>query len=110
MVTALISFIAVVAFAAVFIYAGHVRDKSIKQYRRRYVSTYQIKDLNQRNFNKAVNIVMDLVKSDSADMEVIYNGITIFCGHMDYDDFTGQEAPHFWYNKEILDKYGIEYD
>ena len=28
---------------------------------------------------------------------------------MDIEPETGKDAPHFWYNKEVLDRYGIEY-
>jgi ABC-type glycerol-3-phosphate transport system substrate-binding protein len=52
---------------------------------------------------------MDLVKSDGADIEVTYKDQVIFNGYMDIEAETGKDTPHFWYNKVVLDKYGIEY-
>lgn len=97
------------AVISIGIYAVRIRNKSIKQFNKRYTSRYVIKHLTQQNFTKAVNIVMDLVKSDGADIEVTYRDQVIFNGYMDISDITGKETPHFWHNKEVLDKYGIEY-
>lgn len=102
-------FLIVAAVIATAIYATSVRAKSIRQFNRRYTSHYVIKHLTQQNFTKAVNIVMDLVKSDGADIEVTYKDQVIFNGYMDIEAETGKDTPHFWYNKVVLDKYGIEY-
>lgn len=102
-------FLIVAAVIAMAIYATSVRTKSIRQFNRRYTSRYVIKHLTQQNFTKAVNIVMDLVKSDGADIEVTYKDQVIFNGYMDIEAETGKDTPHFWYNKVVLDKYGIEY-
>ena len=89
-------------------FAGKAREKSIREFRRRHVSTYVIKNLNQHTFTKAVNIVQDLVARDGADIEVIYNDEVIFNGYVGYDgELHG--TPHFWYNKKVLDENGIEY-
>jgi hypothetical protein len=102
-------FLMVAAVIAMAIYATRVRAKSIRQFNRRYTSLYRINHLSQQNFTKAVNIVMDLVKSDGADIEVIYKDKVLFNGYIDIEPETGKDAPHFWYNKEVLDRYGIEY-
>lgn len=102
-------FLIVAAVIAMAIYATRVRAKSIRQFNRRYTSHYVIKHLTQQNFTKAVNIAMDLVKSDGADIEVTYKDQVIFNGYMDIEAETGKDTPHFWYNKVVLDKYGIEY-
>ena len=73
------------------------------------VSRYIITRLTQQNFTKAVNIVMDLVQTDGADIEVIYNNQVIFNGYMDRDD-RGIDRPHFFYNKKVLDENGIRYE
>ena len=72
-------------------------------------SRYIITRLTQQNFTKAVNIVMDLVQTDGADIEVIYNNQVIFNGYMDRDD-RGIDRPHFFYNKKVLDENGIRYE
>ena len=98
--------LALLAIAAAKIY--QIRERSIREFNRRHVSTYIIKRLTQQAFTKAVNIVMDLVKRDGADIEVIYNDEVIFNGYIDRDDY-GNDTPHFWYNKRILDANGIKY-
>ena len=98
--------LALLTIAAAKIYK--IRKSSVSDFRRRHVSTYVINRLTQRTFTKAVNIVMDLVNSDGADIEVIYKGEVIFNGYIDRDDY-GNDAPHFWYNKRVLDANGIEY-
>ncbi len=109
MTATILIFLIVAAVIAMAIYATKVRNKSVRQFNRRYTSHYVIKHLTQQNFTKAVNIVMDLVKSDGADIEVTYKGQVIFNGYMDIEAETGKDTPHFWYNKVVLDKYGIEY-
>ena len=107
-----ITIITILIVSAVIIlafYATRIRKKSIRDFNRRYTSHYVIKHLTQENFNKAVNIVMDLVKSDGADIEVTYKDQVIFNGYMDIEAETGKDTPHFWYNKEVLDRYGIDY-
>ena len=51
---------------------------------------------------------MDLVNSDGADIEVMYKDEVIFNGYIDRDDY-GNDTPHFWYNKKILDAHNIKY-
>lgn len=107
-----ITIITILIVSAVIIlafYATRIRKKSIRDFNRRYTSRYVIKHLTQQTFNKAVNIVMDLVKSDGADIEVTYKDQVIFNGYMDIEAETGKDTPHFWYNKEVLDRYGIDY-
>ncbi len=94
---------------AAITYAYRIREKSIKEFKRRYASRYVIKHLTQQNFTKAVNIVTDLVTTDGADIEVTYKDQVVFNGYIDIDPETGKDTPHFWYNKVILDKYGIDY-
>lgn len=94
--------------AIVFAKACQVRERRIRDFRRRHVSTYILNRLTQQAFTKAVNIVMDLVERDSADIEVIYNNEIVFNGYRDYDD-NGNDTPHFWYNKKVLDAHGIKY-
>ena len=108
MTATILIFLIVAAVIAMAIYATRAA-KSIRQFNRRYTSHYVIKHLTQQNFTKAVNIVMDLVKSDGADIEVTYKDQVIFNGYMDIEAETGKDTPHFWYNKVVLDKYGIEY-
>lgn len=107
-----ITIITILIVSAVIIlafYATRIRKKSIRDFNRRYTSHYVIKHLTQQTFNKAVNIVMDLVKSDGADIEVTYKDQVIFNGYVDIEAETGKDTPHFWYNKEVLDRYGIDY-
>lgn len=107
-----ITIITILIVSAVIIlafYATRIRKKSIRDFNRRYTSHYVIKHLTQQTFNKAVNIVMDLVKSDGADIEVTYKDQVIFNGYIDIEAETGKDTPHFWYNKEVLDRYGIDY-
>lgn len=107
-----ITIITILIVSAVIIlafYATRIRNKSIRDFNRRYTSHYVINHLTQQTFNKAVNIVMDLVKSDGADIEVTYKDQVIFNGYMDIEAETGKDTPHFWYNKEVLDRYGIDY-
>lgn len=107
-----ITIITILIVSAVIIlafYAIRIRKKSIRDFNRRYTSHYVIKHLTQQTFNKAVNIVMDLVKSDGADIEVTYKDQVIFNGYVDIEAETGKDTPHFWYNKEVLDRYGIDY-
>lgn len=107
-----ITIITILIVSAVIIlafYATRIRKKSIRDFNRRYTSHYVIKHLTQQTFNKAVNIVMDLVKSDGADIEVTYKDQVIFIGYIDIEAETGKDTPHFWYNKEVLDRYGIDY-
>lgn len=105
----IISIVAVLALAiAVAVKAYQIRERSIREFNRRHVSTYVINRLTQRTFTKAVNIVMDLVNSDGADIEVIYKDEVIFNGYIDRDDY-GNDTPHFWYNKKVLDAHNIKY-
>ena len=101
-------FLIVAAVIAMAIYATKVRNKSIRQFNRRYTSHYVIKHLTQQNFTKAVNIVMDLVQTEGADIEVIYDNQVIFNGYIDIDE-NGNNRPHFYYNKKVLDANGIIY-
>ena len=71
-------------------------------------SRYIITRLTQQNFTKAVNIVMDLVQTEGADIEVIYGNQVIFNGYIDIDE-NGNSRPHFYYNKKVLDANGIIY-
>lgn len=71
-------------------------------------SRYIITRLTQQNFIKAVNIVMDLVQTEGADIEVIYDNQVIFNGYIDIDE-NGNNRPHFYYNKKVLDANGIIY-
>lgn len=88
--------------------AYQIREHHIRDFRCRHVGTYIIKRLTQQTFTKAVNIIMDLVEHDGADIEVIYNDEVIFNGYIDRDDY-GNDTPHFWYNKKVLDANGIKY-
>lgn len=72
-------------------------------------SYYRLNRLNQQTFTKAVNIVMDLVQTECASIDVTYNGITLFSGYIDVDD-RGIERPHFWYNKKVLNQNSIIYE
>ena len=104
-----ISIVVVLAIvAAVAAKAYQIRERSIREFNRRHVSTYIINRLTQQTFTKAVNIVMDLVKRDGADIEVIYNDEVIFNGYIDRNDY-GNDTPLFWYNKRVLDANGIKY-
>ena len=109
MTIAIITILIVSAVIILAFYATRIRKKSIRDFNRRYTSHYVIKHLTQQTFNKAVNIVMDLVKSDGADIEVTYKDQVIFNGYIDIEAETGKDTPHFWYNKEVLDRYGIDY-
>ena len=71
-------------------------------------SRFIITRLTQQNFIKAVNIVMDLVQTEGADIEVIYDNQVIFNGYIDIDE-NGNNRPHFYYNKKVLDANGIIY-
>ena len=71
-------------------------------------SRYIITRLTQQNFIKAVNIVMDLVQTEGADIEVIYDNQVIFNCYIDIDE-NGNNRPHFYYNKKVLDANGIIY-
>lgn len=51
---------------------------------------------------------MDLVRTDGADIEVIYDGQVIFNGYIDIVE-DGKSAPCFWYNKKVLEAKGIIY-
>lgn len=105
----IVSAVIISAIFAMQLRAERIRKKSIRDFNRRYTSHYNINRLTQQTFNKAVNIVMDLVKSDGADIEVTYKDQVIFNGYMDIEAETGKDTPHFWYNKEVLDRYGIDY-
>ena len=98
--------LALIAIATVKAY--QIRERSIRDFRRHYVSTYILKHLTQQTFTKMVNIVKGLVKHDGADIEVIYKGEVIFNGYIDMDDY-GNDTPHFWYNKKVLDAHKIKY-
>ena len=100
--------IAAAVIAAVY-FANRERRRSVREFNRRHASTYRLNRLNQQNFTRAVNIVMDLVQTDGADIEVIYNNQVIFNGYMDRDD-RGIDRPHFFYNKKVLDENGIRYE
>ena len=111
MITYIIIDIVLVALALIAIVAARaykIRKRSIRDFNRRYVSTYILNRLTQQTFTKAVNIVMDLVNSDGADVEVIYKDEVIFNGYIDRDDY-GNDTPHFWYNKKVLDAHNIKY-
>lgn len=96
--------------AAIFfiVWAMRSRRKSVRQFNVRHRSIYTIRQLTQQSFDKAVRIVSDIVKADGADIEVMYNGKIIFNGYIDICE-DGKHRPHFWYNKDFLDKYGIKY-
>lgn len=100
--------VALILIAIAITRAYKIRERSIRYFHRRYVSTYILNRLTQQTFTKAVNIIMDLVNSDGADIEVIYKDEVIFNGYIDRDD-NGNDAPHFWYNKRVLDANGIKY-
>lgn len=51
---------------------------------------------------------MDLVQTEGADIEVIYDNQVIFNGYIDIDE-NGNNRPHFYYNKKVLDANGIIY-
>ena len=107
--TATIIVILIVAAILIACYfAGQARKKSVREFNRRYQNTYKLNRLTQQTFNKAYNIVADLVYSDGADIEVVYDNQVVFNRYVDYDDNL-KAAPRFWYNKALLDKYGIEY-
>lgn len=99
--------IAALIIAAVY-FVDSRRAKAVRQFNRRHASTYRLNRLTQQSFNKAFNIVSDLVKNDGADIEVVYKDEVVFNGYVDRDDKL-KDTPMFWYNKALLDKYGIEY-
>ncbi len=108
----LILIVAVILMVGAFLialYAYKARQKSVRQFNHRYGSTYRLNRLTQQTFTKAVNIVMDLVKTEGADIEVIYDNQIIFSGYVDIDAETGRDIPHFWYNKRVLNDNGIIY-
>ena len=92
--------LALLAVAAAKIY--QIRERSISGFHRKHVSAYILNHLTQRTFTKAVNTVMDLVNNDGANIEVIYKEKVIFNGY-------GNNTPHFWYNKKVLDAHNIKY-
>lgn len=96
--------------AAIFfiVWAMRSRRKNVRQFNARHSSIYTIGQLTQQSFDKAVRIVSDIVKADGADIEVMYNGKIIFNGYIDICE-DGKRRPHFWYNKNLLDEYGIKY-
>jgi type II secretory pathway pseudopilin PulG len=98
--------IAAAVIAAVY-FANRERRRSVREFNRRHASTYRLNRLNQQTFNKAFNIVSDLVKNDGADIEVMFDNQVVFNGYIDITELG--EQPQFWYNKALLDKYGIEY-
>ena len=106
MVTEILIIAALIIAAIYFI--DRRRAKAVRQFRRRHQSTYRLNRLNQQSFNKAFNIVADLVHSDGADIEVVYKDEVVFNGYIDRNDKL-EETPMFWYNKALLDRYGIEY-
>lgn len=99
--------VAALIIAAVY-FVDRRRAKAVRQFNRIYRNTYRLNRLTQQSFNKAFNIVSDLVKNDGADIEVIYKDEVVFNGYVDRDDKL-KDTPMFWYNKALLDKYGIEY-
>ena len=110
MVTA-VTIIGILIAAAVIsaaYFANRERRNSVREFNRRHASTYRLNRLNQQTFNKAFNIVSDLVKNDGADIEVMFDNQVVFNGYIDRDDKL-KDTPMFWYNKALLDKYGIEY-
>ena len=108
MTTAVVIILIVAAILIAAYFARRAREKSIREFNRRFQNTYRLNRLTQQTFTKAYNIVADLVYSDGADIEVVYDNQVVFNGYMDRDD-KGNEKPHFWYNKALLDKHGIEY-
>lgn len=110
MVTAvtIIGILIAAAVIAAAYFANRERRRSVREFNRRHASTYRLNRLTQQSFNKAFNIVSDLVKSDGADIEVVYKDEVVFNGYVDRNDKL-EETPMFWYNKALLDKYGIEY-
>ena len=98
--------LALLAVAAAKIY--QIRERSISGFHRKHVSAYILNHLTQRTFTKALNTVMDLVNNDGANIEVIYKEKVIFNGYIDRDDY-GNDTPHFWYNKKVLDAHNIKY-
>lgn len=85
-----------------------MRKRKAKDNSRRYVSRYILRRLTQHAFTKAVNITMDLVTRDGAEIEVIYDNQVILNGYIDIDE-KGNDRPYFWYNKKVLDKHNIAY-
>lgn len=105
----IIGIVIVLALLAIIaVRAYQIRERNIRDFRRRRVSTFIIKRLAQQTFTKAVNTIVDLVGRDGADIEVIYKDEVIFNGYIDCDD-NGNNTPQFWYNKRVLDAYGIKY-
>ena len=104
MVTA-VTIIGILIAAAYF--ANRERRRNVREFNRRHASTYRLNRLNQQTFNKTFNIVSDLVKNDGADIEVMFDNQVVFNGYTDITELGDQ--PQFWYNKALLDKYGIEY-
>mgnify|MGYP006870182073 CR=1 FL=1 len=100
--------VAVIVTALIMACRSRRRERSISQFNRQHTSRYILNRLNHQTFTKAVNIVMDLVNSDGTDIEVIYKDEVIFNGYIDRDDY-GNDTPHFWYNKRVLDANGIKY-
>ena len=110
MVTAvtIIGILIAAAVIAAAYFANRERRRSVREFNRaRHASTYRLNRLNQQTFNKAFNIVSDLVKNDGADIEVMFDNQVVFNGYTDITELG--EQPQFWYNKALLDKYGIEY-
>lgn len=100
--------VAVIVTALIMVCRSRRRERSISQFNRQHTSRYILNRLNQQTFTKAVNIVMDLVRTDGADIEVIYDGQVIFNGYIDIVE-DGESAPCFWYNKKVLEAKGIIY-
>lgn len=109
MVTAvtIIEILIAAAVIAAAYFANRERRRSVREFNRQHASTYRLNRLNQQTFNKAFNIVSDLVKNDGADIEVMFDNQVVFNGYTDITELG--EQPQFWYNKALLDKYGIEY-
>lgn len=99
---------AILATIFFIVWAMRSRRKNVRQFNARHSSIYTIGHLTQQSFDKAVRIVSDIVKADGADIEVMYNGKIIFNGYIDICE-DGKHRPHFWYNKNLLDEYGIKY-
>lgn len=86
MTIAIIIILVVAAIIAAAYFAERRRAKAVRQHSRRYGSTCRLNRLTQQTFNKALNIVSDLVANDGADIQVVYEDEVVFNGYVDRND------------------------
>ena len=63
----------------------------------------------QSDFDSCRNSIYDIVGHlGGEDIVEMSTGVVLMEGYWDIDD-EGQTSPHFWYNKQELDKRNINY-